>query len=109
MRLAKCYVLSRKEVTYPNVPFPDDPFIHAQVVHAPNLLRVTNQCPKLTQELHVSTYHIAMYVCVFFPFLLSPVPHCNTILNQHCPQVTRWSYTYDQMPQAFTQWIFDHI
>ena len=35
---------------------------------------VTYQCPKLTQELHFSTYHIAMYVCMFSPFLLSPAP-----------------------------------
>ena len=35
---------------------------------------VTNQYPKLTQELPVSTYHIAMYVCIFPPFLLSPAP-----------------------------------
>ena len=36
------------------------------------LSSVTNQCPKLTRELHVSTYHMAMYVCVFSLFLLSP-------------------------------------
>ena len=33
--LAKCHALTRKQITHPNVPYPDDPFIHAQVVHAP--------------------------------------------------------------------------
>ena len=33
-RLAKCHMLSRKQVTHLNIPFPDDPFIHVQVAHA---------------------------------------------------------------------------
>ena len=33
--LAKYHVLSREQVSHPNVPYPDDPFIHVQVVHAP--------------------------------------------------------------------------
>ena len=41
-------------------------------------------------------------VCVFPPFCCLQLPHCNTILNQHWPQFTRWSYAYDQMPLVFT-------
>ena len=77
MCLAKFHAQSRKQVTHIKVPFPDYPLVHAQVVYASTnsfMCNYSNQCPKLTQELHVSTYHIAMYVCVFFPFLLSPAP-----------------------------------
>ena len=82
-------------------------FMRKQSMHTLTLSCVTNQCPKLTQELHVSTYHIAVYVCacVFPPFCYLQLPHCNTILNQQYSQFTRWNYAYDQMPPAFTQWI----
>ena len=42
-RLAKCHALSRKHITHPNVPYPDDPFIPVQVVHAPTNSLICNQ------------------------------------------------------------------
>ena len=51
---------------------------------------VTNQCPKLTQELYVSIYHIAVYVCVcIFPLFVvssSPITTQSRISNTRSSQ-----------------------
>ena len=84
-------------------------FMFKQSMPLLTLSCVTNQCPKLAQELHVSIYHIQlqlqMHMCVFPLYCCLQLPHCNTIPNQHWLQFIRWSYTYDQMPLAFTQWV----